>query len=76
MSSKVVLLKYLPRIHDPAAPEAVGPEGSSPGSATGRTAIVLQRGRDGYLSIQGYPPVHHSDKHKAWSIFTVFRSSR
>lgn len=83
MSSKVILLKYVPRVYDPAAAvteprDRLQELGVSPYSSSSRgssccdkTAIVVQWVGDGFLSIQGYPPVHHSEKHKAWSIFQV-----
>lgn len=63
MSSKVILLKYLPRIYDNNCTQ-------SP-TCCDKSAIVLKRVKDGFLFIQGYPLVHHSEKHKAWTIFQV-----
>jgi hypothetical protein len=60
MSSKVVLLQYV-------CDFAYG--GGNHSSC--KTAIVVGRSSDGFISIQGYTPVHHSEKHKAWSDFQV-----
>ena len=36
-----------------------------------KSAVIVEKLEGGFYSIQGYPPVHHSEKHKAWSTFQV-----
>ena len=48
--------------------------GGSPGSECGgphATALVLQRSADGYLSIQGHPPVPWAERQECWLLFRV-----
>lgn len=66
MSSKVILLKYLPRVYDQSAVDA-----QRCNFACDKTAIIVERDSNGFISIQGYSPVYQSEKHKAWSAFQV-----
>ena len=67
MSSKVILLKYMARFCDAANLGLYLQQGLH----CDKTAIILERTKDHFLSIQGYPEVPFSEKHKTWFIFQV-----
>ena len=67
MSSKVILLKYVARFCDATK---VG-QYLQLGLHCDKTAVILKRTKNHSISIQGYPEVPISEKHKAWLLFQV-----
>lgn len=74
-SSKIVFLKLLPQSIDLAASRHPVACELLQSNASEKTAVVLHRTKDDFLTIQGYPPVPYKEKHRSWLLFHVSSKS-
>ena len=70
-ASKIVFLKLLPQSLDLAANQHQFASEFLQSSASEKTAVVLNRTKEDFFTIQGYPSVPYKEKHKSWLLFRV-----
>ena len=73
-ASKIVFLKLLPQSLDLAANQHQFASEFLQSSASEKTAVVLNRTKEDFFTIQGYPSVPYKEKHKSWLLFRVSSS--